>query len=138
MLGSLNQRSAKNQRTNRSDMSYRTDLHGVDERSLVSCCFDEIHVGLGIAMGILCEKMLDALIIDRAREEEALSILAAQHLQLLVLLFGFDTFGDDFHPEVTRESGNGTNDSVVVIRRQARHERPIDLEVVEWKTMQVA
>src|SRR6185436_13981384 len=81
--------------------------------------------------------MLDAVVIDGAREEEALTKLAAQHLQLLVLFFGFDTFGDDFHPEVASESGDGTNDRVVVIGRQTRHERTIDLEVVEWETMQV-
>src|ERR1041384_2577282 len=82
--------------------------------------------------------MLDTIVIDGAREEETLTILAAQHLQLLVLLFGFDTFGNDFHPEVASEGGDSTNDRVVVVSRQARHERTIDLEVIERETMQVA
>ena len=40
-------------------------------------------------MGILCEQMHDAVVIDRAREEITLTILAAEHFQLLVLLLRF-------------------------------------------------
>ena len=98
----------------------------------------EIQIRFGVAAGVLGEEMLDAVVVDRTREQITLTVLATQHPQLLVLLFGLDSFGNDFHAEISRERGDGANDGVVVISRKARDERTVDLEIVKWETMQVA
>src|SRR5690349_18030223 len=92
-------------------------LHGVSERN-VGLILGEVYVGFGVAFGILCEEMDDTVAVDRAREEVSLTILTAQHLQLLMLLFSLNPFGNDLHAEVSREGRDGANDRIIVVSRQ--------------------
>ncbi len=57
---------------------------------------------------------------------------------MLILLLSLDSLGNHFHTEVARECGDGADDRVVVVGREAHDKRSIDLEIVERETMQVA
>src|ERR1041385_6615347 len=98
----------------------------------------EVYIPVEVAAGILSEEMLDAVLVDGTREEKSLTILPTQHLQLLVLLLSLNPLRNHFHAEVARERRDGPHNGVVVLGRQTRHERPIDLQIVERETMQVA
>ena len=63
----------------------------------------EVQSRVEIAGGVLGEEVLHAVVVYRTREQVALTILTAQHLQLLILLLSLDSLRDHFHPEIARE-----------------------------------
>ncbi len=76
---------------------------------------------------------------SRRREEEPLGHVAAELARAVALQLGLDAFRDDLHPERMGHLRGGEHDGVVgVARAESRHERLIDLELIERELLQVA
>src|SRR6185369_1218953 len=94
-------------------------------------------VGVSVAVGVLSEKKRHAFVVHRMGDQVALTILATEQSQLLILLFSLNPFRNHFHSEIAREGRNCADDRVVVVSRQTRYERTIDLQIVEREPVQV-
>lgn len=75
----------------------------------------------------------------RPREIETPKLVTGAPAQELDLLLVLDAFGDDLEPEIVPQRNARSNDrSVVGIDTDVLHERPIDFEAIDRKTLHVA
>src|ERR1700712_758071 len=81
------------------------------------------------------------ILSDRQRlaDEIALHRVAALFRQEAELLLGLDALGDDRHFEAMAEVDDGANDRRRLrIAPEIHHKGPVDLDLVEWKRLQIA
>src|ERR1035441_6364117 len=77
------------------------------------------------------------LLLQRRREIVALTIVAVQRLQFRELLLPLDAFGHHLHAQVLRQQQDSPDRIAGTVGfGHVDHERPVDLEDVEWKTAQ--
>src|SRR5439155_20440219 len=84
------------------------------------------------------EHLLRRATRERTGEKKTLGVRAPEALQLARLVVALDTFGDYAGIECSRQSQDALDDGGTVGKHQALHERPIDLERVDRKLVQVA
>src|SRR5687767_11814416 len=88
-------------------------------------------------MSVLRQQMHRTRIVDRMREQVALAVFATQHLKLLILFLGLDSFRDYFHTEVAGECRDCSHDGVVAVGCEPGNKRAVDLQVVQWETVEI-
>src|ERR1700689_5285780 len=74
----------------------------------------------------------------RLAEQIALHLGAAFFLECLELLFGLDTFGSRLHAKADAHGCDGADDcNRLWTLGKILHERTVDLDLVEWKFLQI-